>query len=220
MADFIRRKIHPKTLGQILKNARTKKELTLEQVEEETKVREKYLQALEEEKYNVLPGDVYAIGFLTKYADFLELNKTDLIKLFKMERGENRHSGQLIPVRKLKEIRFSITPRLLVVLSIILIILSILGYIIYSVKVFTSPPNLIISSPSSEQILKESVVNIVGKTDEGSTLMINNQSVLLDGNGNFTQEVKLHPGLNTFEIRATNRLKKETIKQVKILAQY
>lgn len=220
MTDFVRRKINPKKLGEILKNARNKKELTLEQVEEETKVRAKYLKALEDERFDILPGNIYALGFLSKYADFLELDKNELIKLFKMERGESRHSGQLMPVRRIQEMKFSITPRLVTILTIVLVILGILGYIIYSVSVFTLPPNLIISSPSSEQILKKSQVEIIGKTDEGATLMINNQAVLLDANGNFHQQVKLNPGLNTFVVTVTNRLKKETTKEVKILAQF
>ncbi len=82
------------------------------------------------------------------------------------------------------------------------------------------PPNLEISSPSAEQIIGENQVEIIGKTDEGATLSINDQSVLLDDRGNFQQTVKLNPGLNVFEVKSINSLKKETIKEVKILAQF
>lgn len=221
MSDFIRRKIKSTPLGQTLKQARTKKELSLEQVEEETKVRTKYLEALENERYDILPGNVYALGFLAKYLDFLELaNKNELMTQFKMERSDIKNDEQILPTRQKMETKFSVTPKILTILAGILVFLTILGYIGYSVRAFTLPPNLEISSPSSEQIIKENQVNIVGKTDEGSTLMINNQSVLLDANGNFSQQVKLNPGLNTFEVKATNRLKKETIKEIKILAQF
>lgn len=222
MADFIRRKISAnKTLGDILKAARKKKEIDLSLAEEETKVRLKYLEALEEGRYEALPGNVYALGFLLKYADFLGLeNQDELVKRFKMERGESPYQSRLMPKRQLHEPWFYLTPRILTIIAVALVLAVVLGYIIYSVRTFTMPPNLEISSPSSEQILKEDTVDIVGKTDAGVTLMINNQAVLLDGNGNFTQQVKLNPGLNTFEIRAINRLKKESIKQVKILAQF
>lgn len=193
----------------------------MEQVEEETKVRTKYLEALENERYDILPGNVYALGFLSKYLDFLELaNKNELMTQFKMERSDIKNDEQILPTRQKMETKFSVTPKILTILAGILVFLTILGYIGYSVRAFTLPPNLEISSPSSEQIIKENQVNIVGKTDEGSTLMINNQSVLLDANGNFSQQVKLNPGLNTFEVKATNRLKKETIKEIKILAQF
>jgi len=220
MTDFVRRKIQPKTLMEILKSSRRKKGLTLEEAEAETKVRVKYLEALEEGRFDILPSNVYALGFLAKYAEFLEIDKEPLLDQFKAERGQSEDISKLVPERRIKESFFSITPRLIIVLIIILILAGIIGYIIYSVRSFTSPPNLQISSPSSEQVIKEDKVEIVGKTDEGATLMINNQTVLIDDRGNFHQQVKLNPGLNTFEVKATNRLKKETVKQVKILAEY
>ena len=221
MADFVIRKIpQSKSLGEILRSARKKKGLSLEQAEEETKVREKYLEALEESRFDVLPGNVYALGFLAKYAEFLGLDKESLLSQFKLERGEEKNLGKLVPERRIRQSYFSITPRLIAIIVVVIVLAGIVGYIIYSVRSFTSPPNLEISSPNSEQVIKESTVDIVGKTDEGATLLINNQSVLIDDKGNFKQQVKLNPGLNTFEVKATNRLKKDTVKEVKILAEY
>jgi len=220
MEDFVRKNLHPKNLGVVLKTARKKKGYSLDEAEEETKVRVKYLEALEESKFEVLPGNVYALGFLAKYADYLGLDKEPLMAQFKLERGGGENLSRLMPESKIKEPVFSVTPKILIIFAVILVLAGILGYIIISVRQFTLPPNLEISSPSSEQILKEDKVEIVGKTDEGATLMINNQSVLIDGNGNFTQQVKLNPGLNIFEVKSTNRLKKETVKQVKVLAEF
>jgi cytoskeleton protein RodZ len=47
--------------------------LDLPRVEEATKIRGKYLRALEEERFEVLPGDTYVKGFLRTYADYLGL---------------------------------------------------------------------------------------------------------------------------------------------------
>lgn len=210
----------PKTLGEILRSARKKKEISLAQTEEETKVRQKYLEALEESRYEALPGDVYALGFLTKYADFLNLDKNEMINRFKTERGESALGSRLMPIRRMKESGIYFTQRHLVIGAITLCLVGVLGYIIYSVRVFTMPPNLEISNPSTKEILKEDNMVISGKTDASVTLKINDQNVLLDGNGNFSQEVKLNPGLNTFQVTASNRLKKVTTKQVQILAQY
>lgn len=220
MPDFIRRKIESsKSVAETLKNTRKKKGYSLEDAETETKVRIKYLEALEEGRYDILPGNVYTQGFLIKYADYLDLNKEKLLTQFKAERGD-KEKVNLVPERRIKERWFFITPKIITVGIIVLFIIGVLGYIVYSVRNFTQPPNLLISQPSSEQILKEDKVNIIGKTDAGATLEINGQAVLLDGNGNFTQQVKLNSGLNTFEIRAINRLKKVKIVQVKILAEF
>ena len=220
MADFLRRKIETsKSVAEVLKNARKKKGYSLEDAETETKVRIKYLEALEEGRYDVLPGNVYTQGFLVKYADYLGLDREKLLTQFKAERGD-KEKVNLVPQRRIKERWFFITPRIIIVGTIVLLIAGVLGYIVYSVRNFTMPPNLLISSPSAEQILKEEKVDIIGKTDAGATLEINGQAVLLDGNGNFTQQVKLNSGLNTFEIKAINRLKKEKTIQVKILAEF
>lgn len=218
--DFTRRKIkNPRSLGEILKVARKKKELTLEQAEEETKVRARYLEALENDAYENLPASVYAAGFLAKYADFLSLDKEKMIKQFNDERGLSRSNSKIMVERRLKEPFFQITPRFLTIAAVVVAMLSIFSYIGYSVHNLSSPPNLEISSPLSDQVLTTDTVEIIGKTDEGVTLTINSQTVFLDDKGNFHQAVNLTPGLNSFEIRAINQLKKENVKIVKVLAE-
>jgi len=223
--EFTRHQIKtPVSLGQILKKVRLKKNLTLDQAEEETKVRSRYLKALEDGRYELLPTTVYAAGFVAKYADFLGLSKNKMVELYNQERGinttrKNYTHDKIMVERRIKEPFFSITPRFMMVAGIVLVLGAIFAYIAFSVRQFTSPPNLEISSPSADQVIKEDKVEIIGKTDEGSTIMINGQNVFIDDYGNFHQEVKLQPGLNTFEIRSINQLKKENVKLVKVLAE-
>jgi cytoskeletal protein RodZ len=61
-------------IGSSLREARERQELALSDVERATKIRSKYLAALEEERFNVLPEEVYAKAFLRTYADFLGLD--------------------------------------------------------------------------------------------------------------------------------------------------
>lgn len=70
-------------IGETLKNAREAKNLTLRDVEAATKIRLKYLEALESEDYSQLPGQVYAIGFLKSYAKFLGLDDSALVAEYK-----------------------------------------------------------------------------------------------------------------------------------------
>jgi hypothetical protein len=60
-------------IGGSLRAAREHRQLQLSEVERATHIRAKYLTALEEERFNVLPGTAYAKGFLRTYADFLGL---------------------------------------------------------------------------------------------------------------------------------------------------
>jgi hypothetical protein len=61
-------------IGNSLREARLRQGLEISRIEAETKIRGKYLRALEEEQFDVLPGDTYVKGFLRTYADYLGLD--------------------------------------------------------------------------------------------------------------------------------------------------
>ncbi len=61
-------------IGNSLRDARVRQGLELVDLEAETKIRAKYLRALEEERFDQLPGDTYVKGFLRIYADRLGLD--------------------------------------------------------------------------------------------------------------------------------------------------
>lgn len=61
-------------IGSSLRDARVRKGLELTELEAETKIRAKYLRALEEERFELLPGDTYVKGFLRIYAERLGLD--------------------------------------------------------------------------------------------------------------------------------------------------
>ena len=61
-------------IGNTLREARLRRSLDIADCEAGTKIRAKYLRALEEEQFEVLPGGTYIRGFLRTYAEFLELD--------------------------------------------------------------------------------------------------------------------------------------------------
>ncbi len=61
-------------IGNSLREARLRQGLDLARAEDETKIRAKYLQALEDERFDVLPGETYVKGFLRTYAEHLGLD--------------------------------------------------------------------------------------------------------------------------------------------------
>jgi cytoskeletal protein RodZ len=69
-------------LGQWLRETRQAKDLTLEQVEAETRIRAKFLAALEEDNHEALPDDISAKGFLRNYALFLNLDPDEALSKF------------------------------------------------------------------------------------------------------------------------------------------
>ncbi|HKI93349.1 MAG TPA: helix-turn-helix domain-containing protein [Gaiellaceae bacterium] len=61
-------------IGNSLREVRVRQGLDFTEVELATKVRAKYIRALEEEDFEILPGETYIKGFLRAYADFLGLD--------------------------------------------------------------------------------------------------------------------------------------------------
>jgi hypothetical protein len=61
-------------IGNSLRDARARRKIPLGQAEQATKIRGKYLRALEEERFDLLPSETYVKGFLRTYADYLGLD--------------------------------------------------------------------------------------------------------------------------------------------------
>ncbi len=57
-------------VGKTLKEIREEKGITVEEASKETKIRKKYILALENDEFNKIPGRVYEKAFLKTYADF------------------------------------------------------------------------------------------------------------------------------------------------------
>ena len=66
-------------LGMELKKIRESKGLSLDQVQQDTKIRSRYLEAIEAGDLSVLPGMVYARGFIKSYAEYLGIDGMELL---------------------------------------------------------------------------------------------------------------------------------------------
>jgi cytoskeleton protein RodZ len=78
----------PLGIGAILSQARKRQHIDITTVEEQTKIRAKYLRALEEEDWDVLPAPAYARGFIRAYADLLGLDAEVLVDEYRHRHEE------------------------------------------------------------------------------------------------------------------------------------
>jgi len=62
-------------IGETLREARMRRRIDMAEVESATKIRAKYLRALESEEWDLLPGPTFVKTFLRTYADYLELDR-------------------------------------------------------------------------------------------------------------------------------------------------
>lgn len=83
-------------VGKKLREARTRRKLTLQEVEAATKIRGRYLQAIENEDWDQLPGDTYARAFIRTYGALLGLDGERLAEDQRRQRGAAR-PGERLP---------------------------------------------------------------------------------------------------------------------------
>src|ERR1700712_1316966 len=82
-------------IGSRLREARMRAKIDINEVETRTKIRAKYLRALENEEWDLLPGEVYVKSFLRTYGDYLGLDTRQLVDDFRRQSG--RPSAQERP---------------------------------------------------------------------------------------------------------------------------
>jgi cytoskeletal protein RodZ len=87
-------------LGQLLKKARLEKGISLEDMQETTKIRKRYLEAIEDGNYKVLPGNFYVRAFIKSYSESVGLDPNEVLSLYR----------NVIPVSKVEN-QVEPTPR-------------------------------------------------------------------------------------------------------------
>lgn len=90
------------TIGQILKNAREKKGLTIEELASSTYIVAKFIKALEDEQFDLLPGEIYVKGFIKNLSDKLSLDSDAMIERYNLQRNGNKFEEDLSKSRKFK----------------------------------------------------------------------------------------------------------------------
>lgn len=74
-------------IGQTLKEAREKKGLTLDDLQQTTKIQKRYLIAIEAENFDALPGDFYVRAFIQQYAKVVDLDGDELLAQLEEKTG-------------------------------------------------------------------------------------------------------------------------------------
>lgn len=69
-----------KEIGDKLRQAREKKNISINEIQERTKIRLRYLEAIESGNLEIIPGEVYRKGFITNYANAVGLDSEELIR--------------------------------------------------------------------------------------------------------------------------------------------
>src|ERR1700758_5401970 len=87
-------------IGTTLREARIRARIDISEVEARTKIRAKYLRAIENEEWDLLPGPVYVKSFLRTYGDFLGVDSRALVDEYK-RRYERPADQDMRPISSL-----------------------------------------------------------------------------------------------------------------------
>ena len=219
----VRRVKTEQSIGDKLKRARTRKKITVAAVEEATKIRAKFILALESDSWEQIPSEVYGRGYLDTYLQFLQLPDREIVmSQFDRERSMYaRHCQdlhvELSPKSRLHIPRFLLTPRFFVVTVAVMVLLLVGGGVGYQMMKFIAAPSLRVFTPvqaqesgGSELVVNARSVTIAGQTTAGSLIEVNGKPIVVEDDGAFTQVVTLQPGVNAIVVEADNGKKKTT----------
>lgn len=207
-------------LGETLKRKRTELGFSLAQISKRTLIAERYLESIEREDWQHLPGEVYIRNFLKRYAAELSLDPTRVLKVYEHRSNFVYQSsiGSLQRTLPLSSFHFLILPKLIRNGLIILVIISALGYLGWQVNQILTPPKLAIYSPVENFVTKESQVIISGQTDKEVEVKINDIVVPVNA-GKFTETIDLQIGLNMLKISASKKYGREQVLYRRIMWQ-
>lgn len=201
-----------KTVGGILQEARIAKKIKLEEAEQATKIRLKFLEAIETDDYSVLPSVSYAKGFVKNYSEYLGLDSRMVLAFFRRQTLEVTRSS-LLPKgieEPLNRSFFRLTPGKFLALILAILAVVFLAYFGLQYSKLNAPPSLSVESPQNQLVTTERRVDILGKTDPDATVTVNGISVLVRSDGKFFDQVALEGGVNKITIVATSRYGKIT----------
>lgn len=211
MSSFQKKKLTQTTLGERLRRAREERELKLEKISREMQIKLEYLEALEDDNYNVLPGPVFAKSYLKAYVEYLELDWERLKKNFSeeaklvfnpkpsKERTGHYHKKALI------------LPRFLYLALATLVITLLLTYLGWEINNFMTPPPLTLESPADNLTIQQRSIEIKGETVPEAHVLINGQEIAVDAKGNFTEVISLQIGFNNIQITAKTKHSREQV---------
>ena len=205
------------SLPERLLAARERKGVDLYRAERDTKIRARYLAALERGDYRELPGNVYTKGFLRNYALYLGLDPEDVLLQWRRERGDPKDKDPAASLaaapRPIAAPRKGLTfsPSLVVFALLLAAVLAFGGYLGVQLLRFAKPPTIAVTAPAAAVIeLDEDTTSYVfrGTTIPGGAVTIKTADQTLrtnaDSEGDWTYQVDLRRGENTYEISATD----------------
>lgn len=222
MTGFFQKKIESiQTLGECLKKHREEKGWSREKAGRALNISARYIKLFEENRYDELPADIYAINILRAYADFLNLSPSTVSDVFLKEKSLYLKTRRKKMAQKINGWHLFLgrllNPKTLKYTVIFFVFGALMAYLGVAVNRIASPPALSIESPPDNFLTTAHQIQIIGKTEKEVQLKINDRPFLSDREGNFKLALDLQKGLNIIKISAQKKYSKERAVYRKIM---
>ena len=204
----------PAPLPERLYAARERKGVDLYRAERDTKIRARYLAALERGEYRELPGDVYTKGFLRNYALYLGLDPEEVVGQWRRERGDSGPSKAILTIpRPIAQPRpgLQFSPGIVVAALLTILIAGVGVWLGVQVMRYAKPPTLEITSPREATIeLDQDATSwtFEGTSIPGAVIGVEmaggTRTTSADSTGAWSMTVDLRRGPNEFKFDATD----------------
>lgn len=196
-----------RSVGELLKSERLKHRLSLEETAKRSRIRVAYLEALEDNQFQLLPAATFVKGYIKAYSRLFGFDAQPLLALLRRDFKESA-KGTLVPREFIKPVlkkRRFWTPVTAAVVVIAIVFATLLSYVSLQWYKFNQPPNLLVTTPADNAFVASQVI-VEGKTQPEAVLTVNDQPVAVDGEGNFKTEIYLpREGLSTIVIESSDR---------------
>jgi cytoskeletal protein RodZ len=199
----------------VLRTAREAKFIDLARVERDTKIRIRYLAALERGDYRDLPEPIYTRGFLRNYGLYLGLDPEYLVDLYRLESGAGVERPSLPAARRTVAARqgrsLVVSSGALAAAILTVLVVAFVAYLVGEFITFARTPDLRITDPAADVAAWQgSAYTIRGVTEPNSTVTTDglrqNPTTTADADGAFSVRVNLVPGANVITLVANDPL--------------
>jgi len=205
----------PTKLGAVLRTAREAKFIDLARVERDTKIRIRYLSALERGDYRDLPEPIYTRGFLRNYGLYLGLDPEYLVDLYRLESGAGVERPSMPAARRSVAARqgrsLVVSSGALAAAILTVLVVAFVAYLVGEFITFARTPDLRITDPAADVAAWQGTAyTIRGVTEPNSTVTTDglrqNPTTTADARGAFSVRVNLVPGANVVTLVASDPL--------------
>lgn len=202
------------SVGKLLKDARERKKLSLRDVEKRIKVREQFIRALEEDRWNTFTSRIYVTGILKNYARFLELDERKILAFF---RREYERIEEIKFKEKVSNSYLSSDSKKTIIAGFIFAFVLLIGYFSYQLFQFLKPPSIQILSPQVSVFKRERTIKIIGKTDKEAVITIMGERIYQNKEGVFEYVMPLKEKENPLSIEVIGANGKKTVLEKKFI---